>query len=98
MKDLIVSEDIIPVGEFKKHASRLFRRVKETERPILITQNGSPISVVISPQEFDRIRERARLVAAVEEGFRQSKSDEVLSGEKADRELDREFGRLKKKK
>jgi len=98
MKDIVLSEDVFPIGEFKKHASRLFRQVKEAKRPIVVTQNGSPVGVVIPAEEYDRIRERARFVAAVEEGLRQSEAGQVSSGEEVDKELDREFGRLRKTK
>lgn len=98
MKDLLVSEDIIPIGEFKKQASRLLRRVKEQGRPLLITQNGTPVSVVVSPREYDRIREQARLVASATEGLRQSEAGTTLSGPEVDEELDRAFGPRRKVK
>ena len=97
MKDIVLSEDVLPIGEFKKHASRLFRQVKEAKRPIVVTQNGTPIGVVIPTEEYDRIRERARFVAAVKEGVQQSEAGRVSTGEDVDRELDREFGALQKK-
>ena len=92
MKDLVLSEDVFPIGEFKKHASRLFRQVKEGKRPIVVTQNGSPVGVVIPTEEYDRIRERARFVTAVEEGLRQSEAGRISTGKEVDKELDREFG------
>lgn len=94
MKDLVVSEDIIPIGEFKKQASRLCRRVKETNRPILVTQNGSPVGVIISPVEYDRMMESVRLIKGVKEGLQQSEAGQVLTSEELDKELDREFGPL----
>jgi prevent-host-death family protein len=63
------SEDIIPVSEFKAHAADLLRRVAETGQPLVITQNGKAAGVLLSPVEFDRLSERARFVAAVEEGL-----------------------------
>lgn len=35
----------------------------ESQRPILITQNGSPVSVIISPEDYDRICRLAGLPA-----------------------------------
>jgi prevent-host-death family protein len=96
MKDIVLSEDVFPIGEFKKHASRLFRQVKEAKRPIVVTQNGSPVGVVIPTEEYDRIRERARFVATVEEGLRQSEAGQVATGVEVDKELDNEFGSLRK--
>ena len=98
MKDMVVSEDIIPIGEFKKQASRLFRRVKDSQRPILITQNGSPVSVIIPPEEYDQIRERARLLAAAQEGLHQSEAGKVFTSEEVEQELNRTFGPLRKAK
>jgi len=98
MKDIILSEDVFPIGEFKKHASRLFRRLKEAKRPIVVTQNGTPVGVVIPAEEYDRILERARLVTAIEEGLRQSEAGQALSTAEADRKLDREFGPIHKAK
>ena len=98
MKELVVSEDIIPIGEFKKQASSLFRRVKESQRPILITQNGSPVSVVIPPQEYDRMREYSRFLASVDAGLAAAEAGRTLSSEDVEKELDRAFGPLKKGK
>ena len=65
MKPIQVSQDILPLGEFKTHASQALRRVRESQRPIVITQNGKPAGVLLSPEEFDRLTERERFVAAV---------------------------------
>ena len=98
MKNLLVSEDIIPIGEFKKQASSLVRRVKDLGRPILITQNGSPVSVVIPPEEYDRICERARFIASIEEGLADVEAGRVFTSEEVEKELERSFGPLKKAK
>ncbi|MCC6157085.1 MAG: type II toxin-antitoxin system Phd/YefM family antitoxin [Deltaproteobacteria bacterium] len=96
MKDLIVSQDIYAIAEFKKHASRLFRQVHDDKRPVLVTQNGTPVGVVIPPEEYDRIVERARFMEAVERGLREADAGLLMSPEEVDRELDREFGPLKR--
>jgi len=98
VKEILISEDVIPIGEFKKQASRFFRRVKEDKRPILVTQNGTPVGVVIPAEEYDRIQGRARFIAGLKEGLRQSDAGEILSSDEVDRELDKEFGPLKKTK
>jgi prevent-host-death family protein len=98
MKDFLVSEDVIPIGEFKKHASRLLRRVKDLGRPILITQNGSTVSVVVSPQEYDQMREWARHLSGAEEGLKQSEEGNVISSEELDKDLDSTFGSKHKAK
>ena len=55
MKQIKFSEDVVPLGEFKTHASRILRHLNDTGRPVLITQNGKPAGVLITASEFDRL-------------------------------------------
>ena len=71
-KTMQVTEDIIPLSQFKAHASKVLNGLNETGRSVVITQNGKPSAVVITPEEFDRPREREDFVASVEEGRRRS--------------------------
>lgn len=95
MKPIQLAEDIVPLADFKAHASRLFRQLREEQRPVVITQNGKPAAVLITPEEFDRIAERSRFVDAVEEGLADSAAGRLIDDEQLGIELDAEFGRLK---
>ena len=55
MPKIDVAEDLVPIGEFKTHASKLLRRLHETGRPMVITQNGKASAVVLTPQEFEQL-------------------------------------------
>ncbi len=69
MANLSVAENIIPIGEFKTQASRLLRQVSQTARPLVITQNGRPAGVLLSPTEYDRLRSRERLLESIAAGI-----------------------------
>lgn len=58
MKPVRVSEGIVPIGEFKGQAAHWLRRLAETGQPVVITQNGRPGGVLLSPSEFDRLQEQ----------------------------------------
>ncbi|MBN2340203.1 MAG: type II toxin-antitoxin system Phd/YefM family antitoxin [Deltaproteobacteria bacterium] len=94
MKDLQVSEDILPVGEFKTHASRVIRQLQATKRPFVITQNGKPAAVLITPSEFDRLNEHAAFLESVDEGFSDSIAGRVIDDSALTAELDETFGPL----
>lgn len=96
MKPLQVSEDILPIGQFKTHASQIVRRLHETRRPFVITQNGKPAAVLLAPDEFDRLQEQARFIQAVEEGLADSSAGRVIADDELDRDLDETFGSLKR--
>ena len=95
MKDLQISEDILPIGEFKTHASRVIRRLATSRRPFVITQNGKPAAVLITPDEFDRLTEHARFLEAVDEGLSDSAAGRVVTDDDLNKELDEAFGPLK---
>ena len=69
MRPVRIAEDIVPVSEFKAQAADWLRRVAETDHPIVITQNGKAAGVLLSPAQFDALTERARFVAAIDEGL-----------------------------
>ena len=76
-----ISEDIVPVSDFKAHAAELLRRIAETGQPLVITQNGKAAGVVLSPERFDELTERARFSEAVNAGLADSDADRVLPHE-----------------
>jgi len=47
----------LSVSEAKMKLSSLVEAVKTTEEEILITKNGSPAAVLISPDEYDSLKE-----------------------------------------
>ena len=93
MKSLQISEDILPIGKFKTQASQVLRKLREAQRPIVITQNGKPTAVLITPEEFDRLHERDRSLEAVREGLADSEAGRVVEDKVLTRELDAALGK-----
>jgi len=69
MKRLSVSDDIIPVGEFKTGISKYLRNIQETDHPVIITQNGRPAGVLLSPNEYDNLIHSKLFVDSVNHGL-----------------------------
>ncbi len=51
----------IPVSEAKMKLSALVDSVKETDVEVVITKNGRPVAVLVSPDEFESWRETMRI-------------------------------------
>ncbi|MBI4924761.1 MAG: type II toxin-antitoxin system Phd/YefM family antitoxin [Bdellovibrio sp.] len=94
-QDIQVTEDIIPLSQFKVQASRVLHSLHETGRSIVITQNGKPSAVVVTPEEFDRMRERENFMLAVEEGRADIRAGRVIKTKTLEQELDKRFGKMK---
>jgi prevent-host-death family protein len=94
MKPLQISEDIVPIADFKAHLSEVVRGLRQRRRPLVITQHGKPAAVLLSPEEFDALTSQARFIAAVQRGLADSEAGRLVADEELGRELEREFGPL----
>jgi len=85
MKTLKLSKDVVTLAEFKNQAASLLERISISSQPLLITQNGKPAGVLLSPAEFDRIQEQetARFTASVNRGLQDAESGKVLTSNQA---------------
>ena len=88
---MIVSEDIVPFGEFKAQASRVFKRLHERGRPIVVTQHGRPTAVVMSPAQYDALVARERFITGVMEGLREADAGKLIDDADVGAEIDRWF-------
>jgi prevent-host-death family protein len=79
MRAVRISEDIVPVSDFKAQAAEWLKRVAETGYPLVITQNGKAAGVLLSPAQFDALSARAHVVAAIDEGLADSENGRVHS-------------------
>ncbi len=78
MRAIKVAEDIVPVGEFKGQAARWLRHTAETGHPVIITQNGKPAGVLVSPTEHDRLTERERFLESVALGLADAEAGRTM--------------------
>jgi len=90
--DLKISEDIVPLSTFKARASEWLSRISRTGSPVVITQNGRAAAVMLSPQEYDALTERARFVAAVTEGLADAEAGRVVDHESLVAEMAARYG------
>jgi len=85
---LNISTDIIPIGAFKKQMANWLRTTQNTGRPLIITQNGKPAAVVISPEEFDNMQYAKRFMQSVNQGLKDITSGNTFSTEQIKNELE----------
>jgi len=85
MKALKLSKDVVTLAEFKSQAATILERIGSSSQPLLITQNGKPAGVLLSPAEFDRIQEQesARFIASVNRGLSDSDEGKLLTSAEA---------------
>jgi len=87
MKDILVASDIIPVCQFKSGLAKYLKEIKNKRNTLIITQNGKPAGVLISPSEYDDMRQTKLFIDSISRGLSDSEKGEVLSASQLKSEL-----------
>jgi prevent-host-death family protein len=87
MKNILVANDIIPVGQFKSSLAKYLKEIQNNRNSLIITQNGKPAGVLISPSEFDDLRQTKLFIDSISRGLANSEKGELLSTSQLRNEL-----------
>jgi prevent-host-death family protein len=79
VKEVQIADGIVPLGEFKAQAAKLLKRIGESGQPMVITQNGRPAGVLLSPREYDRMQERQRFLESIAAGLADAESGRTMN-------------------
>lgn len=93
MKPVRISEDVVPVGKLKSTVSRVLRELGESRDAVIITVNGKPAGVLISPADFDRMQERDRFMEAVVEGRRDASGGRTHADAEISKLVEERYGK-----
>jgi prevent-host-death family protein len=63
-----IVDDIKPVTYLKSKAADLLNQINETQRPVIITQNGEPRAVLQDPKSYENMRNAIGILKLVSQG------------------------------
>ena len=66
MSRLHFDKDIQPLSDFRAGAASFIRQVNETRRPIVITQRGKGVAVIVDVAEYELMQEKIELLEDVQ--------------------------------
>lgn len=69
MKTISISNDIVPIAEFKTSISKWFKSLRTAGHPLIITQNGKPAGVLLSPNDYDELVYKKSFLDSIERGI-----------------------------
>lgn len=79
MKPISITNDIVPIAEFKAGISRWFNSLRNTGHPLIITQNGKPAGVLLSPSDYDELVYRKSFLDSVSRGITDAENGRLFS-------------------
>ena len=66
MARIHLDQDIQPLSDFRAGAASFIRQVNETRRPIVITQRGRGVAVVLDVSEYESMKEKIELLEEIQ--------------------------------
>jgi antitoxin YefM len=87
MSSIRISEDIVPIGEFRNRTAHWLRHAVDSGHPVILTQNGRPAGVLLSPVAYDRLTEKERFLDSVAAGWEDSEAGHLLSADQVRADL-----------
>jgi antitoxin YefM len=79
MKPISITNDIVPIAEFKTGISKWFKSLNESNHPLVITQNGKPAGVLLSPKDYDEMVYNKAFLESIARGISDADSGRTVT-------------------
>ncbi len=83
MSRIHFDQDIQPLSEFRAGVTSFIKQINETRRPLVITQRGKGVAVVLDVAEYEAMQEKIELLEEVQKAELQLASGEGISNSDA---------------
>ncbi len=71
MSRIVIDQDIRPMSEFRSGVASFIKQVHETKRPLVITQHGKGVGVLLDVAEYEAMREKIELLEDIQTSMNQ---------------------------
>jgi prevent-host-death family protein len=79
MSDAVFSSDVRPITDLKVKSSAIVEQARRTKRPVLITQRGRGVAVLVGLEEYESMKEELAFGRAIDEGAEQAERKEFAT-------------------
>ncbi|MEW6997466.1 type II toxin-antitoxin system Phd/YefM family antitoxin [Colwelliaceae bacterium BS250] len=83
MSRIHFDQDIQPLSEFRAGVASFIKQINETRRPLVITQRGKGVAVVLDVAEYEAMQEKIELLEEVQKAELQLSSGDGISNSDA---------------
>ena len=85
MQRLIIDQDIRSMSEFRSGVASFIKQVHETKRPLVITQHGKGVGVLLDVAVYEAMQEKLELLADIQTSTTQLGAGQGVAHEDARR-------------
>ncbi len=83
MSRIQLDEDIKPLSEFRANVTSFIDKVRETKRPIVITQRGKSAAILLDVSEYEALMQKIELLTDIHDAEKQLADGRGVGHEKA---------------
>lgn len=83
MQRLKINQDIKPLSEVRTGIANFIKQVHDTKRPVVITQHGKGVAVLLDVHEYEAMQEKLELLTDVQISLNQLENGEGMDHEDA---------------
>ena len=71
MQRVRIDQDIKPMSEFRTGIASFLKQVHDTKRPMIITQHGKGVAVLLDVTEYEAMQEKIELLQDIQTSISQ---------------------------
>lgn len=83
MQKIIIDQDIRSLSEVRNGMANFIKQVHDTKRPVIITQHGKGVAVLLGANEFQAMQEKIELLSDIQTSLNQLEKGAGISHEDA---------------
>lgn len=87
MSSMKPSQDVQPLSAFRANAAGFLEQVRETKRPLVLTQHGKSAAVILDVGEYEALVDEVELVRDIREARAELERGEGIPHDEVIREL-----------
>ncbi len=87
MQRLKIDQDIKPLSEVRTGIAAFIKQVHNTKRPVIITQHGKSVAVLLGANEYEAMQEKIELLADIQMSLSQLEKGEGVSHKDAKQKI-----------
>ena len=71
MRRFRIDQDIKPLSEIRTGIATFIKQVHDTKRPVIITQHGKGVAVLLDANEYEAMQEKLELLTDIQTSLNQ---------------------------
>ena len=87
MQKIKIDKDIRSLSEVRNSMANFIKQVHDTKRPVIITQHGKGVAVLLGANEFEAMQEKIELLSDIQTSLNQLEKGAGISHKDAKQKL-----------